>query len=103
VVLDEERYRPDKPLRPLWVNPGDFWDPFEDGKESGDENRIGKGKEAGKGKARVVFEEYTPLVLVTASQVVKGEGVEGEYVQGAGRFFFFAVSSPRFSISLAIF
>lgn len=25
-----------------------------------------------------------PLVLVTASRVIKGEGVESEYIQGAG-------------------
>ncbi|KAF8246339.1 initiator tRNA phosphoribosyl transferase [Wilcoxina mikolae CBS 423.85] len=30
------------------------------------------------------FEEFTPLVLVTASRMMKGEGTEGEYIQGAG-------------------
>ncbi|KAA8901728.1 initiator tRNA phosphoribosyl transferase-domain-containing protein [Sphaerosporella brunnea] len=28
--------------------------------------------------------EYTPLILCTASRMVKGEGTEGEYIQGAG-------------------
>lgn len=30
------------------------------------------------------FEEFTPLVLVTASKMMKGDGMEGEYIQGAG-------------------
>lgn len=28
--------------------------------------------------------DFVPLVLVTASRMVKGEGVESEYIQGAG-------------------
>jgi len=30
------------------------------------------------------FEEFTPVILLTASKMTRGEGMEGEYIQGAG-------------------
>ncbi|KAI5849508.1 tRNA A64-2'-O-ribosylphosphate transferase [Morchella snyderi] len=50
-----------KPLKPLWITP--------------DSPLPG---------APPVFVEFIPLLLVTASQMVKGAGIEGEYIQGAG-------------------
>lgn len=50
-----------KPLRPIWVTPDSSLPSFPP-----------------------EFVDFMPLVLVTASRVVKGEGVESEYIQGAG-------------------
>ena len=33
-----------------------------------------------------IFKDYTPLLLVSASRIVKNESIEGEYIQGAGEF-----------------
>jgi tRNA A64-2'-O-ribosylphosphate transferase len=52
-----------KPLRPLWVTPES---PLPESPPDWEQA------------------EFTPLVLCTASRVVKGEGTEGEYIQGAG-------------------
>lgn len=50
-----------KPLRPIWVTP-----------------------ESPLPLSPPEFTDFTPLVLVTASRVIRGEGVESEYIQGAG-------------------
>lgn len=50
-----------KPLRPLFVTPSSPLPPEPPS-----------------------FEAFMPLVLVTASKVVNGTGLEGEYIQGAG-------------------
>ncbi|KAH0609870.1 uncharacterized protein H6S33_012416 [Morchella sextelata] len=50
-----------KPLRPIWITP-----------------------DSPLPESPPVFEEFIPLLLVTASQMVKGGGIEGEYIQGAG-------------------
>ncbi|RPB16073.1 initiator tRNA phosphoribosyl transferase [Morchella conica CCBAS932] len=50
-----------KPLRPIWITP-----------------------DSPLPETPPVFEEFIPLLLVTASQMVKGGGIEGEYIQGAG-------------------
>lgn len=50
-----------KPLRPIWVTP-----------------------ESPLPLSPPEFTDFMPLVLVTASRVIRGEGVESEYIQGAG-------------------
>ena len=63
IAPDLERLRKmvQKPLRPIWVSP-----------------------ESTLPEEPPVYEEFTPIVCCTASRMVRGEGVEGEYVQGAG-------------------
>lgn len=50
-----------KPLRPIWISPESTL-PISPPK----------------------FEEFTPVILLTASKMTRGEGMEGEYIQGAG-------------------
>ncbi|RPB05695.1 initiator tRNA phosphoribosyl transferase [Choiromyces venosus 120613-1] len=50
-----------KPLRPIWVSPESTL-PISPPK----------------------FEEFTPVILLTASKMTRREGMEGEYIQGAG-------------------
>ncbi|CUS10941.1 unnamed protein product [Tuber aestivum] len=50
-----------KPLRPVWVSPESIL-PISPSKP----------------------EEFTPVILLTASKTTLGEGMEGEYIQGAG-------------------
>ncbi|KAF8476003.1 tRNA A64-2'-O-ribosylphosphate transferase [Kalaharituber pfeilii] len=57
---------PKKPLRPYFVTPDDF---FLHEQEEGES---------------LIFEDYIPLVLVSVSRVVRNDGIEGEYIQGAG-------------------
>ncbi|KAG0637505.1 tRNA A64-2'-O-ribosylphosphate transferase [Tuber brumale] len=50
-----------KPLRPIWVCP-----------------------ESTLPVSPPEFKEFTPIILLTASKTMRGEGMEGEYIQGAG-------------------
>ncbi|KAF8443494.1 tRNA A64-2'-O-ribosylphosphate transferase [Terfezia claveryi] len=69
-------YLPKKPLRPFFVNPDDFFTPPDI-----DSNNKSQ---------HLIFEDYIPLVLVSASRVVRNDGVEGEYIQGADPQLFWA-------------
>ncbi|KAG0126529.1 tRNA A64-2'-O-ribosylphosphate transferase [Tuber indicum] len=50
-----------KPLRPIWVSP-----------------------ESTLPVSPPEFKDFTPIILLTASKMTRGEGMEGEYIQGAG-------------------
>lgn len=59
--LDPIKLLLSKPLRPIWVTP-----------------------DSPLPSSPLEFTDFIPLILVTASCVVGGRGVESEYIQGAG-------------------